>query len=251
MQRTESGPVVVSRSRINLSKLGMILLSRAITPNGSCKLQVPESQDSLAATPHTAAPYVCLHWTNRQAKNKESGASYTKPCSLVACSLLLCYTVEHRGPSFGVCWCLSSSGHLKPQVATKRLCTPLCSGHSPGIFNMPSATIDSHGVSGVAAAAAFLDNLLARAEIVKQTASIEPPLEKSDFDDVRRQLSDALNYEFVADEPVDAKRLQRFAVIETAARDTFKSLIVSWSQNRAFPPPFGAYRWLSSGNNAD
>jgi THO complex subunit 1 len=104
---------------------------------------------------------------------------------------------------------------------------------------MPSATIDSHGVSGVAAAGAFLDNLLARAEIVKQTASIEPPLEKSDFDDVRRQLSDALNYEFVADEPVDAKRLQRFAVIETAARDTFKSLIVSWSQNRVFPPPFG------------
>ncbi|EAQ88945.1 hypothetical protein CHGG_05564 [Chaetomium globosum CBS 148.51] len=89
---------------------------------------------------------------------------------------------------------------------------------------MPSA-IDSHGVSGVAAAGAFLDNLLARAEIVKQTASIEPPLEKSDFDDVRRQLSDALNYEFVADEPVDAKKIQRFAVIETAARDTFKSLI--------------------------
>ncbi|KAK3296284.1 THO complex subunit 1 transcription elongation factor-domain-containing protein [Chaetomium fimeti] len=90
---------------------------------------------------------------------------------------------------------------------------------------MPSATIDSHGVSGVAAAGAFLDNLLARAEIVKQTASIEPPLEKSDFDDVRRQLSDALSYEFVADEPVDAKKIQRFAVIETAARDTFKSLI--------------------------
>ncbi|KAH6841142.1 THO complex subunit 1 transcription elongation factor-domain-containing protein [Chaetomium sp. MPI-CAGE-AT-0009] len=92
---------------------------------------------------------------------------------------------------------------------------------------MPSATIDSHGVSGVAAAGTFLDNLLARAEIVKQTASIEPPLEKSDFDNVRQQLSDALNYEFVADEPADAKKIQRFAVIETAARDTFKSLIAT------------------------
>jgi hypothetical protein len=113
---------------------------------------------------------------------------------------------------------------------------------------MPSATTDSHGVSGVDAAGIFLDGLLERAESVKQTASIEPPLEKSDFDDLRRQLSDALGYELPAEEPVDTKKVQRFAVIETAVRDTFKSLIVSWplvcagpafceARGSPFPPP--------------
>jgi THO complex subunit 1 len=91
---------------------------------------------------------------------------------------------------------------------------------------MPSATLDSHGILAVAAAASFLDTLLARAESVKQKASIDPPLEKSDFDDLRRQLSDTLGYEVTTDEPADAKT-QRFAVIETAVRDTFISLIVS------------------------
>ncbi|KAK3301615.1 THO complex subunit 1 transcription elongation factor-domain-containing protein [Chaetomium strumarium] len=92
---------------------------------------------------------------------------------------------------------------------------------------MPSATIDSHGISGVVAVGTFLDKLLARAESVKQTASIEPPLEKSHFDDLRRQLSDALGYDVTAEDPADAKRTQRFAVIETAVRDTFKSVIAT------------------------
>lgn len=100
---------------------------------------------------------------------------------------------------------------------------------------MPSATIDSHGILGVAAAGTFLKELLARAESVKKTASIEPPLEKSDLGDLRQQLSDALGYEFTADEPVDTKKAQRFALIETAARDIFKSLVVSWSLGRASP----------------
>ncbi|KAK4233478.1 THO complex subunit 1 transcription elongation factor-domain-containing protein [Achaetomium macrosporum] len=89
---------------------------------------------------------------------------------------------------------------------------------------MPSATMDSHGISGVAAVGTFLDNLLERAGSVKQTASIEPPLEKSDFDDLRRQLSDAFGYDVTAEDPADTKRTQRFAVIETAVRDTFKSV---------------------------
>ncbi|KAL2195491.1 THO complex subunit 1 transcription elongation factor-domain-containing protein [Corynascus similis CBS 632.67] len=92
---------------------------------------------------------------------------------------------------------------------------------------MPSATIDSHGILGVAAAGTFLKELLARAESVKKTASIEPPLEKSDLGDLRQQLSDALGYEFTADEPVDTKKAQRFALIETAARDIFKSLVAT------------------------
>ncbi|KAK4106920.1 hypothetical protein N658DRAFT_503299 [Parathielavia hyrcaniae] len=92
---------------------------------------------------------------------------------------------------------------------------------------MPSATVDTHGSPGVAAAARFLDELLGRAESVKTTASIEPPLDKAHFDDLRRQLNNALGYDFTAEEPVDARKLQRFAVIETAVRDTFKSLITT------------------------
>ena len=92
---------------------------------------------------------------------------------------------------------------------------------------MPSATIDSHGILGVAAADTFLDKLLARAESVKQTASIEPPLDKSDFEGLRHQLGDALGYDLTNDDAV--KRTQRFAIIETAVRDNFKSLIVSLS----------------------
>ncbi|KAL2271915.1 hypothetical protein VTJ83DRAFT_1286 [Remersonia thermophila] len=92
---------------------------------------------------------------------------------------------------------------------------------------MPSATYDSHGIPGVAAAASFLDDVLARAESLKQTFSIDPPLDKSDFNDLQRLLSNALGYEIVIEEPGDSKRMQRFAVIETAVRDTFKSLIAT------------------------
>jgi THO complex subunit 1 len=112
---------------------------------------------------------------------------------------------------------------------------------------MPSATIDSHGVAGVAAAAAFLDQLLERAESIKKTASIEPPLEKSNFDDLRRQLNDALGYD-TAEEAVDTKKIQRFAVIETAVRDTFKSLIVSWPSVCAAQPSLRLIDY-SPGNN--
>lgn len=92
---------------------------------------------------------------------------------------------------------------------------------------MPSAIIDSHGVPTVAAAVAFLETQLERADSIKRTSSIEPPLDKSHFDDLRRQLGDALSYESTADESTADKKTQRFAVIETAVRDTFKSLIVS------------------------
>lgn len=87
--------------------------------------------------------------------------------------------------------------------------------------------MDSHGIASVAAAGGFLDDLLSRADSVKQSASIEPPLEESAFDDLRRTLSDTLGYDAAAEEPADLKKAQRFAVIETAVRDTFKSLIVS------------------------
>jgi THO complex subunit 1 len=107
---------------------------------------------------------------------------------------------------------------------------------------MPSATDDSHGIDAVAAFGDFLDDLLSRAEHVKQTASLEPPLDKSSFDDISARLSQILGHEDTpaaeaadakmdnADakqDVVDPKRTQRFAILETAVRDTFSKLIVS------------------------
>lgn len=92
---------------------------------------------------------------------------------------------------------------------------------------MPSATDDSHGVEAVASVRRFLDQLLSRAEVVKQTASVEPPLLDSDFGDLRSQLADILGPPPPATESeADPKKVQRFAIIETATRDTFSDLIV-------------------------
>jgi THO complex subunit 1 len=93
---------------------------------------------------------------------------------------------------------------------------------------MPSAIVESHGVPAVASFGNFLHDLLIRAESVRPTASAEPPLDKSDFKDLQRQLSGVLGPELgQAGDPVDAKKAQRFAVIETAVRDTFSNLVVS------------------------
>jgi THO complex subunit 1 len=99
---------------------------------------------------------------------------------------------------------------------------------------MPSSVIESHGVPGVAAFSAFLENLLARAETVKPTASIEPPLDKADFQDLQTQLNEALGVDpSQVGEVNDAKRTQRYAIIETAVRDTFSNLIVSLTSDPA------------------
>ncbi|KAK0646106.1 THO complex subunit 1 transcription elongation factor-domain-containing protein [Cercophora newfieldiana] len=107
---------------------------------------------------------------------------------------------------------------------------------------MPSATDNRHDIDAVAAFGSFLDDLLSRAESVKQTASLEPPLDKSDFEDIRAQLSQILGHDdSLADETVDVKmdnadtkqeavdpkRTQRFAILETAVRDTFSNLIAT------------------------
>lgn len=95
---------------------------------------------------------------------------------------------------------------------------------------MPSLEADSYGVPGVAAVGQLLAKLLAHAETLKPTSSIEPPLEKSDFDDLSGPLSQALastNPSSGAEENVDTNKGRRFAIIETAARETFSRLIVS------------------------
>lgn len=91
---------------------------------------------------------------------------------------------------------------------------------------------DGNGIAAVASFAALLDQLLARAESVKPTSDIEPALDQSDFPDLRVHLSDALGAELSqGDDTTDPKRAQRFAVIETAVRDTFSNLVVSRSRH--------------------
>ncbi|KAK0711543.1 THO complex subunit 1 transcription elongation factor-domain-containing protein [Lasiosphaeris hirsuta] len=95
---------------------------------------------------------------------------------------------------------------------------------------MPSATMDSHGINAVAAFGGFLEDLLSRAESVKRTASIEPPLDKSDFADLQGQLAKVLSSALSpVEDTADARKTQRFAVIETAVRDTFSNLIATIS----------------------
>jgi len=89
---------------------------------------------------------------------------------------------------------------------------------------MPSAIPADHGVPGVGAAAAFLDELLNDAESIKTTSSIDPPLNKADFEDLSGRLSRALGWDLSNEDAT--KKTQRYAIIETAVRDTFKSLIV-------------------------
>jgi hypothetical protein len=98
---------------------------------------------------------------------------------------------------------------------------------------MPSREIDGHGVEGVAAFASLLAELLDRAETAKGKALIEPVLTKTEFGDVSTRLA-----ELFADYPpldIDAdstRKSRQFAIIETAIRDLFGSLIVSRSHPR-------------------
>ncbi|KAM7183468.1 THO complex subunit 1 [Naviculisporaceae sp. PSN 640] len=93
---------------------------------------------------------------------------------------------------------------------------------------MSPAVSDSDGVKAVASFTQFLDNILLRAESIKPTSNIEPALEKSDFPDLSVQLNDALGPELSqGDDPLDPKKSQRFAIIETAVRDTFDNLVAT------------------------
>jgi THO complex subunit 1 len=94
---------------------------------------------------------------------------------------------------------------------------------------MPLLEVQSHGIPSVAVFGEFLLELLNQAETLKPAGSIEPALEKSDFEHLQTRLSQALSGVGPADaeKPGDTKKGNRFAIIETAARDTFSNLIVS------------------------
>lgn len=85
-------------------------------------------------------------------------------------------------------------------------------------------------ISGVSAVHTLLEELLQHVETIKQTASIEPALAKSDFDDLSGRLARALASAASSgdiNENGDLTKARRFAIVETVARDKFSNLIVS------------------------
>lgn len=104
---------------------------------------------------------------------------------------------------------------------------------------MPIATGD-HGIPAVAACATFLDDVLERAENVKDSASIEPALTKTELGDVSAQLSALFDEKLGPLETVEGegaaanaeqRKIRTFAMFETAARELFSHLIVSSLQS--------------------
>ena len=79
-----------------------------------------------------------------------------------------------------------------------------------------------HGVPGVAICDELLKDLLQRAEEVKQTHTVEPPLNKSDFTDLLQQVETTF---FAAADSTELRK-RSHAVIETAIRDKFNNLLV-------------------------
>lgn len=88
---------------------------------------------------------------------------------------------------------------------------------------------DNPAAPAISAFTILLDDLLSQAERSKQSATIEPALRKSDFDDLSGRITTtAAEVASPADEsakPANDKG-QQFAIIETAARNIFSHLIV-------------------------
>ena len=104
---------------------------------------------------------------------------------------------------------------------------------------MSSSTVDDFGVGSVpsvGAVGSLLRNLMVRAESVKGTTSLEPPLDQSDFNDLQGEMTRILGpIDTGTSRAAERRRSQRFAIIETAARGTLYSLIVSCDLIVGFP----------------
>ncbi|KAF6814376.1 hypothetical protein CSOJ01_04099 [Colletotrichum sojae] len=95
---------------------------------------------------------------------------------------------------------------------------------------MPATVMTArYEVPGVVSFAKLLDSLLAQSMEVKSSPSIEPALQKTDFDGLDDQLARALAE--TADQEhgggAATQKVQQFAVIETAVRDMFSNLIAT------------------------
>lgn len=85
------------------------------------------------------------------------------------------------------------------------------------------ATMAGHGVQGVDEFKMLLLEMLQRAEVVKQLSTVEPPVAKSDLDG----LFDRTERVFFSYATTLELRKRTYAVIETAVRETFNSILVS------------------------
>jgi len=83
-----------------------------------------------------------------------------------------------------------------------------------------------HGVQGVGDFGELLEEMMQRAEVVKQTDSVEPALSKSDFADLVEKLESS----FYSQAKSLDMRKPAHAIIEAAFRDRFNSLLVSLEQ---------------------
>ena len=86
----------------------------------------------------------------------------------------------------------------------------------------------SHAVQAVDDFGGLLLEMLQRAEQQKQTDTVEPPLDKTDFTDLFERVESI----FSSTAPPEVKKRSQWAVIETAVRDTFNSLLVSRASAR-------------------
>jgi THO complex subunit 1 len=87
-------------------------------------------------------------------------------------------------------------------------------------------------VQGVDAFGEILEGLLRRAEDVKETHTVEPPLNKADLADILEGLESSL---FASADSIE-QRKRVHAVIETVVRDKFNNLLVSISLLRTYEP---------------
>ncbi|OTA66546.1 hypothetical protein K449DRAFT_390987 [Hypoxylon sp. EC38] len=96
---------------------------------------------------------------------------------------------------------------------------------------MPSSMNPGYGVPQVDAFTALLKGALDQAQSRKPSASIEPPLTKADFDGLLSQLPTIFpcaSSDYVSDN-LGSEKARQYAVVETAARNVFSSLVAETS----------------------
>lgn len=99
---------------------------------------------------------------------------------------------------------------------------------------MPSADNEDFQVPQVAAFADALREAVDHAQVVKPTSSIEPGLNKAEFEHLFSQV--ATIFPSSESKQSDSKRTRQYAIIETAVRDLFSDLV---SKVSADSPEFG------------
>lgn len=85
-----------------------------------------------------------------------------------------------------------------------------------------AVTMVEHGVDAVYAFGGILEEMLEQAESIKQTSTVDPPLNKSDIEDFLEQVESM----FGSLKSVEQKKRSQYAIIETAVRNAFNNLLV-------------------------